>query len=74
MLRDILLELDQAVGPVDLRALSRKHGTDVATLTAMLEPWARRGRVRLAQSHGSMYAACALPDCTKCPEACPLKT
>ncbi|MCB0162364.1 MAG: hypothetical protein KDD83_29705, partial [Caldilineaceae bacterium] len=73
MLREILLEIDQNAGPVDLRALSRKHGTDVATLTAMLEPWAQRGRIRLARPNGNVYAACALPDCSKCPEACPLK-
>jgi hypothetical protein len=73
MLREILLEIDRSAGPVDLRALSRKHETDVATLTAMLQPWADRGRIRLARPNGNVYAACALPDCSKCPEACPLK-
>ena len=73
MLREILLEIEQSAGPVDLRALSRKHETDVDTLTAMLEPWALRGRIQLARPNGNVYAACALPDCSKCPEACPLK-
>jgi len=64
VLRQVLHEIESAVGPMDLDALSRKLEVERSALQGMIEYWVRKGRLR------EDFLACASTGCgASCPGA-----
>ncbi len=56
MLREVLQAVEEADGPITLNELSRRLQLDAGVIEAMLEHWARKGKINVDRDSG---AACA---------------
>ena len=69
MLRQVLQELESAVGPVDLNALSGKLGVERSALEGMIEFWVRKGRLKEEYAAGIKRACVGDDYPAKCSDA-----
>lgn len=67
MLRDVLQELKQAQGPINLNELSRKLNIEPSALQGMILFWVQKGRLQ----DETQATRVILESCSSCEGACP---